>query len=128
LLALAGGALGVAFAHWGLRMLVAALPADMRSHMPFLEGIGIHWGMLAFTAAVSLAMGMLFGMAPALRLSKTALHADLESGRRSTGGREHLRLRHALLVAEVAILLVLLTGARIDDEEHREASGRESGV
>jgi predicted permease len=111
LLALAGGALGVAFAHWGLRVMVAALPADMRSHMPFLEGIGIHWGMLAFTAAVSLAMGMLFGMAPALRLSKTDLHATLESGHRSTGGREHLRLRHALLVAEVAISLVLLTGA-----------------
>ena len=109
LLALTGGALGVAFAHWGLRVLVAALPADMRSHMPFLEGIGIHWGMLAFTAAVSLAMGMLFGMAPALRLSKTNLHAVLESGHRSTGGREHLR--HGLLVAEVAISLVLLVGA-----------------
>ncbi len=111
LLALAGGALGLAFAHWGLRALVVALPADMRSHMPFLEGIGIHWGMLAFTAAVSLAMGLLFGMTPALRLSKTNLHAALESGHRSTGGREHLRLRHALLVAEVAISLVLLAGA-----------------
>ena len=111
LLALAGGALGLAFAQWGLRALVAALPTDMRSHMPFLEGIGIHWGMLAFTAAVSLAMGLLFGMTPALRLSKTNLHAALESGHRSTGGREHLRLRHALLVAEVAISLVLLAGA-----------------
>jgi len=56
LLAFAGGALGVVFAQWGLRVLVTAIPAGMRSHMPFLEGIGIHWGMLAFTAAVSLAM------------------------------------------------------------------------
>ena len=111
LLALSGGAVGVAFAYWGLRVLIAALPADMRSHMPFLDGIGIHWGMLAFTGGVSVAMGLLFGMTPALRLSKTDLHAALESGHRSTGGREHRRLRHALLVAEVAISLVLLAGA-----------------
>ena len=113
LLALAGGVLGIAFAHWGVRALVTALPEDMRSHMPFLEGLGIHWGMMAFTAVVSLAMGLLFGLAPALRLSKTDLHAALESGHRSTGGREHVRLRHGLLVAEVAISLVLLAGAGV---------------
>ena len=111
MLALVGGALGVAFARWGIGALTAALPVDMRHRMPFLDGLGLHWGMLAFTAAVSLGSGVLFGLAPALRLSRTDLHATLESGHRSTGGREHLRLRHALLVAEVAISLVLLAGA-----------------
>jgi putative ABC transport system permease protein len=111
LLALIGGTLGLVFARWGIGALVAAVPADMRSRMPYLEGLGIHWGMLAFTAGVSVVIGVLFGLAPALRLAKTDLHAALESGHRATGGREHLRLRHALLVAEVAISLVLLTGA-----------------
>jgi putative ABC transport system permease protein len=111
MLAIAGGALGILFARWGIGALTTAIPAQMRGHMPFLEGLGVHWGMLAFTAAVSLGSGVLFGLAPALRLSKTDLHAAMESGQRSTGGREHLRLRHALLVAEVAMSLVLLAGA-----------------
>jgi putative ABC transport system permease protein len=111
MLALTGGALGVLFAHWGIRALTAAIPPDMRSHMPFLDGLGIHWTMLAFTAAVSLATGVLFGLAPALRLSRTDLHAALESGQRSTAGRDHPRLRQSLLVAEIAISVVLLAGA-----------------
>jgi putative ABC transport system permease protein len=111
LLAAAGGVLGVVLARWGIRGLTSALPMDMRNHMPFLTGLDVHWGMLAFTAAVSLGSGVLFGLAPALRLAKTDLHTALESGQRSTGGRGHLRLRHALLVAEVAISLVLLAGA-----------------
>jgi putative ABC transport system permease protein len=111
LLAVAGGALGVVFARWGIGVLTTALPMTMRDRMPFLNGLGVHWGMLAFTAAVSLGSGVLFGLVPALRLSKIDLHAALESGGRSTSGREHARLRNALLVAEVAISMVLLAGA-----------------
>jgi predicted permease len=110
-LAAAGGALGLLFANWGLKALTAAIPAQMRGTLPFLDDLGLHWGMLAFTGAVSLATGVLFGLSPALRSAKVSLGAVLESGHRTTGGREHLRLRHALLVAEVAISLVLLTGA-----------------
>src|SRR5262249_3828939 len=111
LLAGFGGALGIAVAHWVMRALTASLPANLRGAMPYLENLGVHWGMAAFTAGVSLVTGVVFGLAPALRLARTDLHASLESGHRATGGREHLRLRHALLVAEVAISLVLLTGA-----------------
>jgi putative ABC transport system permease protein len=111
LLACIGGVLGIGVAQWGIRALTAAVPPDMRGTMPFLEGLGVHWGMAAFTAGGSLATGLLFGLAPALRLARTDLAASLESGHRASGGREHLRLRHALLVAEVAISLVLLTGA-----------------
>jgi putative ABC transport system permease protein len=111
LLALLGGGLGLAVARWGIAVLVASLPADMRSHMPFLDGLTLHWGMLAFTAAVSIASGALFGLTPALRLSAMETHAALESGRRATGGREQSRLRDALLTVEVAISVVLLAGA-----------------
>src|SRR5262249_4133976 len=111
MLAILGGVLGIGFAQVGIGALTAALPLDMRRRMPFLDGLGLYWGMLTFTAAVSLGSGVLFGLAPALRLSRADLHAALQSGQRSTGGREHLRLRHALLVAEIAMSLLLLAGA-----------------
>ncbi|MCU1232270.1 MAG: hypothetical protein JWP63_237, partial [Candidatus Solibacter sp.] len=59
-LAALGGALGIAVAHWGIRALVGVVPQAMRVTMPFLDGLGLHWGMLGFTAAVSVATGVLF--------------------------------------------------------------------
>jgi predicted permease len=110
-LAALGGALGIAVAHWGIRALVGAVPQAMRVTMPFLDGLGLHWGMLGFTAAVSVATGVLFGLAPAMRMSKGNLQAAMQAGRRTSAGGEHQRARRILLVSEVAISLVLLIGA-----------------
>ncbi len=110
-LALLGGALGIAVAHWGIQALVGAVPSALRSTMPFLDGLGLHWGMLAFTAAVSVATGVLFGLSPALRMSKGNFQPALQAGRRTSAGGEHQRLRRILLVSEVAISLMLLIGA-----------------
>jgi putative ABC transport system permease protein len=110
-LALLGGLLGIAVAHWGVKALVGAVPPALRGAMPFLDGLRLHWGMLAFTATLSIATGVLFGLAPALRMSKGDFRPALQAGRRTSAGGEHQRVRRLLLVSEVAISLVLLIGA-----------------
>jgi predicted permease len=110
-LALLGGLLGIAVAHWGVAALIGAVPPILRGNLPFLEGLGLHWGMLAFTAAVSVATGVLFGLAPAMRMSKGDFQPALQAGRRTSASGEHQRLRRLLVVWEVAISLVLLVGA-----------------
>lgn len=70
------------------------------------------WRVLAFTLFVSLATGLVFGLAPALQSMRSDLNSVLRSsGRGTTGGRARARLRDALVVAEVAFCVVLLTGA-----------------
>jgi putative ABC transport system permease protein len=110
-LALLGGALGIAVAYWGIRALVGAVPSALRAAMPFLDGLGLHWGMLGFTATVSVVTGILFGLSPALRVSRGNFQSALQFGRRSSAGGEHQRLRRLLLISEVAISLMLLIGA-----------------
>lgn len=106
LLSLAGGAAGLAIAHWGTRAVLAATPGGL----PRMESIGVDGTVLAFAIGVSLLTGIVFGLAPALHVSVTDLHERLkEGGRGSSAG--HRRLRSALVVSEVAAALVLLTGA-----------------
>jgi putative ABC transport system permease protein len=108
LLALAGAAVGVVIALWGLDLIVAAVPADK----PFWMVFTIDGRVLAFTGAVAVATGILFGLAPALQLIRGNVHHSLKEGSRSVGaGRQ--RLRHGLVVAEVALSLVLLVGATL---------------
>ena len=65
-----------------------------------------------FTLAIAIGTGLLFGLAPGLASGKPDLTESLkEGGRGSTAGRRHNRLRNALVIAEVALALVLLTGA-----------------
>jgi putative ABC transport system permease protein len=110
LLSLGGAVLGVVLALWGLDLIVAAVPSDK----PFWMVFTIDGRVLAFTAAVAVATGLLFGLAPALQAVKTDLHVSLKEGSRGTGvGAHRQRLRHALVVAEVALSLVLLIGATL---------------
>jgi predicted permease len=106
LLALAGGALGLLLARWGTQAVVAAIPGGL----PRMENIGVDKWVLAFTMALSVATGVIFGLVPALQTSRLDLHTTLQEGSRgSTGGQN--RLRSVLVVAEVAASLVLLIGA-----------------
>jgi putative ABC transport system permease protein len=105
-LALGGGALGVLLAFWGSDWLNALSPADL----PRVGKIGLDRRVLLFTGAVSLLTGLLFGLVPAWQASRPALNEVLkEGGRGATDGRG--RLRHLLIVGEIAITLVLLVGA-----------------
>jgi len=106
LLAAIGGALGMLVAHGGLRLLLAA----SGDSLPRAQEINLSFGVLAFTAAVSVVTGILFGLAPAWQASRPAVQDALkETARGSTGGKA--RLRHALVVSEVALTLMLLVGA-----------------
>ena len=110
LLALAGGAFGIALSGWGTH----ALAALGRGNLPRVEEIGIDWRVMAFTAALSLVTGVLFGLLPAMQLSRQDLNPVLRAeGRGSAGSRRRNRLRGALVVAQVALSMVLLVGASL---------------
>ncbi len=107
LVSLLGGAAGLAVGVALIRSLVAMAPAGI----PRLDQAGLDSNVLLFTLGVSVAIGILFGLFPALQASRTDLMTAQKDAGRSTAGRAHERMRRALLVAEVAISLVLLAGA-----------------
>jgi len=107
LLSLAGGGLGLMMAFWGDR----ALGQWSGASLPSIHGIGIDAWVLTFTLGVSVITGLAFGLAPAVQTWRTDVNAALkEEGRGDTGGHRN-RLRHFLVVSEVALALVLLIGA-----------------
>jgi len=108
LLASLGGALGVVFAFWGKRALVALADRDT-SFLPAEIDLSINWRVLAFTVAVSMLTGILFGLAPALRATGVDLATAIKQGRRATGAVS--RLSKGLVVLQVAMSLLLLVGA-----------------
>jgi len=107
-LALASGALGTLVGAWGLKGLLTLIPQDLNQGTP----ITINPWVLGFTAALSLLTVGIFGLVPALEVSKPDLNETLkESGRSATSGLERRRLRSALAVSEIALALVLLASA-----------------
>jgi predicted permease len=106
LLGAMGGALGLLFAGWGMRAALDALPDTL----PRAGEIHIDLRVLLFTAAATLLAGILFGLAPALKISRTNLQDSLkEGGRGASGSRQ--RAHGILVVVEMALALVLLIGA-----------------
>jgi predicted permease len=111
LLSLAGAGLATVIASWGIRGLIASLPAKS---LPRLDEVGMDKTVLAFTALIALATGVVCGLAPALRAFRTDLQETLKSGGRgSTAGRTEHRTRALLVISEVALALVLLVGAAL---------------
>jgi predicted permease len=109
-LAFLGGLLGLGLAWAGLEVLVSLAPQGL----PRVSEIGLNRTVLLFTLSVSALTGLVFGMAPTLRLSRPNLAEDLREGDRgSTVGKGQHRLRSVLVVSEVAVALVLLVGAGI---------------
>jgi putative ABC transport system permease protein len=108
LLAAMGGIGGVALAAWG----IAALRAWNPGELPRIQDVHLDLGVLAFTALISLAAGLLAGLAPALEATRSNLNASLkEGGRGGTAGGARRRTLAVLVTAETALSLVLLTGA-----------------
>lgn len=113
LLALIGGTFGVLLAFGMLRILHSALPpAGLPGEIPHSQAIGIDGTVLAFTLGVSLITGIIFGLAPAIQISRSSLSESLkEGGRGSTGARRSNRARSGLVISEIALSVVLLIGA-----------------
>lgn len=108
LLAVVGGLLGLLLAGWGGQLLVRLSSGSL----PNSDVVGMDVWALGFTLLVSLAAGVLAGVAPALQFSKHELAETLKQGTgRVGGGSLRQRTRKALVVCEVALSLVLLVGA-----------------
>jgi putative ABC transport system permease protein len=108
MLALTGGAAGLLFAFWGLALIRRLLP----DNFPRTEEIQVDWRVLGFTMVASVLTGLLFGLAPALQISRPEIQDTIrESGRGTAGSLRRSRFRQALIVAEVALSVVLLAGA-----------------
>jgi predicted permease len=106
LLAVASGTLGLLLAAWGTRAALGILPAAL----PRADDIGLDTRVLLFTLAISLLAGVLFGLVPALKMSKPSVQETLkEGGRGVSGGRN--RMQSVFVVAELAMALVLLAGS-----------------
>ena len=110
IVALIGGALGMLIGFWGIDALRAANPGDAARFAPGWYQLGINIPVLMFTLGLSVFSGIVFGLAPALQVSKPNLNDSLKEGSRQTSGSSH-RLRSSLVVLEVALSLMLLVGA-----------------
>ena len=109
LLATLGAALGCVFAHFGLKVIVAAIPEGL---IPREAVIQLNLPVLFFSLAVAVLTAVVFGLVPALQAARTDLVEPLrDSGKGTSGGFRRRRLSNALVVAEVALSLVLLAGA-----------------
>jgi len=106
-LAILGGAGGIALAYWGVQGLAALAPPSL----PRLSAIGIDGGVLLFTAALSVATGFAFGLVPAFATARPDLFAALRPGGRATGLRSRRFARATLVTGEIALALMLLFGA-----------------
>ncbi|MGH7594494.1 MAG: ABC transporter permease [Gemmatimonadales bacterium] len=107
MLSCAGGALGLIIAYGSIRALVSANPVNL----PRVGELAIDVNVVLFTLAVALTTGVGFGLAPALQVWRTNLQNSLKDGSRTgTADKGGQIVRRALVVAEIALALVLLTG------------------
>jgi len=122
LLGLVAGGVGLVLARWGFGALLTLLPAEI----PRLEGIALDGSVLVFTLGAAVLTGLLFGLMPALDASRTDLTGAIKTGGRGVvGSGKSRRTREILVVAEVALSVVLLSGAgllmkslvRLQDED-----------
>jgi putative ABC transport system permease protein len=115
LLAVLGGGLGLLIAWQGLRSVIANYPGGFKSgNLASLDGVHVDATVFAWTAAVSVATGLLFGVGPAfLAADQTLADALRTGGRTAVGSSAARRLRSGLVVAEIALSLVFLSAASL---------------
>jgi len=106
LLASAGGVLGLTVAHWGTAAILNTLPQAL----PRAEDVKVDARVLLFTLGISLVVGIVFGLVPALRMSRTNVQETLKEGGRGMSGARH-GAQGVFVALEMALALVLLAGA-----------------
>jgi putative ABC transport system permease protein len=107
LLAAIGGALGLLFAGFGLTLLKSALPADT----PRLTDVTVDWRVLLFTAVLVIFTGIVSGIAPAFQSARAELTESLKAGSRGATLSTSRRVRSILVVGELALAMLLVSGA-----------------
>ena len=112
LIAILGGAIGLAFSVWGVAALKGGIPEGFSRFIPGWENMGIHRSALFFTLAISVLTGLLFGIIPALQTTRMNFNDSLKEGGKGGAGKStRNRARSMLVVSEIALSLVLLIGA-----------------
>jgi putative ABC transport system permease protein len=107
-LGITGGVAGLVVARWGLAFLLAISPVDLTG----LGHISLSYPVLAFTAAIAILTAVVCGFAPAFEGSRVAVQESLKDGARQVGsGARNRHLRYGLVVSEIALAVVLLSGA-----------------
>jgi len=120
---LTGGACGTLLAEWGVQALAALAPAGT---IPRMEMVRLDLAVLSFGIGVSVVTGVAFGLIPALQVTRRESHGSLLPGGRSQPNRQE-RLRAVLVVGEIAVALILLTGAGLLTRSFLRLSAVESG-
>jgi putative ABC transport system permease protein len=110
LLAVGGGLLGLGVAKLGVHSLVGLMPAQQIRGIPALSTARLDPGVVAYALLVSLCAGLGFGIIPALRLARPAIHESIKNAARGTIGGAS-RLRDGLVVGEIALTVILMSGA-----------------
>ncbi len=110
LLSLMGGVGGLLLALWSIDLLKSGVPSEMASFIHGWNSIGLDARVLSFTLGISVLTGVLFGLVPALQVSKPDLNEGLKEGDRGSTGTRN-RVRSLLVISEMALALVLLIGA-----------------
>src|SRR5271169_4181457 len=109
LLAIAGGAAGLALASWTLSVIVNSIPENEGASGLTAQ---LDYRVLIFACVVSLVTGVLFGLAPAIRPTRTDLQSVLkDQGVNVSGGKANVRVRKSLMVSQIALTAVLLAAA-----------------
>ncbi len=112
MLAVFGGACGLLLANWCIRLLIGGLPESVAAKNSHVAMLGLDGWALGYTFVLSGLTTIIFGLIPALRTSKVSLNEALkEGGRGDSPGRWNTRFRSLLVVTEIALASVLLTGA-----------------
>ena len=111
LLAIAGGTLGLGLGLTGIRWLLSINTAGLPRVGDAGSAVHLDWRVVAFTAAISIVTGLLFGVAPAVHAARDDLNGVLREGSGAAGGGRHTRLRSSLVVLEVALALTLVIGS-----------------
>jgi predicted permease len=122
-----GGVFGLLIAMVGVRLFDAAIPAD--AGKPYWIQFTIDWVVIGFLAAICVATGVLFGLAPALQVSRTNVNEVLkEGGRSNSGGRRVRWMSSTLVVVEIALTIVLLVGAGLMTRSFMKLYSQDIGI
>ncbi|MEP6495018.1 MAG: ABC transporter permease [bacterium] len=111
LLSVIGGALGLSLGLLGIRSLLSINTAGLPRVGDGGSAVHLDWRVMVFTATVSVATGLLFGVMPAIHAARDDLSGTLRDGTGSSGGGRNSRVRSALVVLEVALALMLVIGS-----------------
>ena len=113
MLSIAGGVVGLGLGAIGIRALLSLYPSNIQGIGSQGSNVAIDWRVLAFTALLSVATGLLFGLIPVVNSSRIDLNSCLKDGGRTGSGFHHNKTRSLLVVGEMGLALILLIGAAL---------------